>query len=460
MKFDLLRYLRCPFCGGALSVSLRDPEQGDEIEHGLLTCCCGDSLVLGGIPIFKKEGRLDALRHIATETMAVGPDIRVLTELVRAGRYEDALLLLLAPPAASLEFGLEVIEILPHFRARLQRLGYRLWLRQARKARELFLDRTGSTTALDIFDFYYHRAMQSELYEYFAYRFAEPRYLGAVSLATLLPTSPLPVLDLACGFGHLLHYLTVSNPGHGFVGADRNFFQLYAAKRWIAPAAEFICCDGDERLPFATGSFGGILCSDAFHCFPRKAQCAEEMKRILEERGVVIIARTGNAKVEWKEGFEVSPEGYRDLFSDLPMRILSERTLVHAYWNKMGPQLADQAPLETLADEKWLSFVATRREDVFQDYPAFASWPHGVGRPGLNPLYKHVREEPAGGVTLEVDVPGGRFPVEHPECRVKLPKRVTVDARTLAELNSGERTPSVERLVDTYVALGFPANYR
>jgi SAM-dependent methyltransferase len=323
----------------------------------------------------------------------------------------------------------------------------------------LFLGDSSRVTALDVFDYYYRRAMHSELYEYFAFRFAQPRYLGAVSLATLLPSSGRPTLDLACGFGHLLHYLTSTHPGRLFIGADRNFFQLYAAKRWIAPDAEFICADADQRLPFVSGSFGGVLCSDAFHYFPRKTQCVAELRRVVEERGVFVVARAGNARVEWKEGFELPPEGYRDLFSGLPFRIVSERALVRAYRTRMGPPLAAQPPLESLEDEKWLSFVATRREELFRDHPALTTWPHGVGRLRLNPLYRRLREDAAGKVLLELEVPRGRYPLEHPDGRVGLPERVEVGAGILREIAAGERTPSVEELIANLVVLGVPTNY-
>src|SRR5439155_24169634 len=124
------------------------------------------------------------------------------------------------------------------------------WVRAAREVGSLFLGSPASTTAADAFDYYFRRARRSELYHHFRHRFAQPRHLTSLALASLLPRDARPVLDLACGFGHTLHYWTARHPGSSFIGLDRNFFELYVARRWIAPGAEYVCTDADGALPF------------------------------------------------------------------------------------------------------------------------------------------------------------------------------------------------------------------
>jgi ubiquinone/menaquinone biosynthesis C-methylase UbiE len=154
------------------------------------------------------------------------------------------------------------------------------WAERLAEQRSRFRRPVSQTTAMEMIDYFYRQSLHSEDYHYFSCRFGQPRHLAALALATLLPRSHMPLLDLACGFGHFMHYWRASPPAQQVVGVDRNFFQLYVARSWVAPRGDFVCADADQRLPFAAKSFGGVLCSDAFHYFLRRAQCAGEMRRV------------------------------------------------------------------------------------------------------------------------------------------------------------------------------------
>ena len=197
-----------------------------------------------------------------------------------------------------------------------------------RKHRELLVNSEKGTTAHDLIGFFYRHSLRSELYNHFYYKFSQPRHLAGLSLASLLPVSEKPILDLACGFGHFMHYWITTHPGQRVIGLDRNFFQLYVARNWVAPGGDFICSEADLKLPFPSHGLCGVFCADAFHYFLRRWQCAEEMKRVIEPEGLIILARFGNSQAEPREGYELSVAGYLKLFDGLTWRMFSEDDLL------------------------------------------------------------------------------------------------------------------------------------
>jgi SAM-dependent methyltransferase len=460
MNVSILQILLCPFCGGTLTPSVRSPLHGIEIEHGLLTCGCSEFPVLGGIPVFVRDGHVDIMKNTVDQAEVKGPPVRMLRDLVRSGAYEDALLLLLVPRDQKINRLLKLEDLLaPGFpgRARLGRIAYRRWLKNARRESTLLFGPVGRTLALDAFDLYYRRATHSELYNHFAYRFGQPRHLSGLALATLLPTSARPILDLACGFGHVLHSWAAARPEHPLIGLDRNFFQLYVAKRWIAPTAEYVCSDANSRLPFASRSFCGVFCDDAFHYFVRKVTCAEETQRVIEDSGMVILARIGNSNAEPREGVELTPPAYTRLFPNLEWRLLSDRALLRRYLDGFGPNLAQPTDVDALASEKWLSLVASRG-DVWQDHGTHAQ-PHGLGKLRINPLYHRTETGPEGTVSFELVFPSKWYEFENADCRGYMPARITLGRKVLVDIERGERTPEVDRAIRSCVVLGLPEHY-
>ena len=80
-----------------------------------------------------------------------------------------------------------------------------------------------------------------------------------LGLGAVLNANDGPLLDLGCGVGHLSHYFTASRPGRTVFGLDRDFFRLFVAKRYVAPAADFICVPADGAMPFHEGAMSAIL---------------------------------------------------------------------------------------------------------------------------------------------------------------------------------------------------------
>src|SRR5574341_806614 len=65
MLLDLLKILRCPFCGGALSVERGESleSQSEEIVSGIVYCQCSAYPVVAGIPVFNAGPPVDKARE-------------------------------------------------------------------------------------------------------------------------------------------------------------------------------------------------------------------------------------------------------------------------------------------------------------------------------------------------------------------------------------------------------------
>jgi SAM-dependent methyltransferase/uncharacterized protein YbaR (Trm112 family) len=460
MRTDLLSQLLCPNCGGPLTANTTSTTPGNEIEFGILTCGCSEYPIVGGIPIFKAEGRVNVMQQTTDSVSRIGPDVKNLVALLRAGQNEKALLSLLVIPKRLAGKLLALADCVPaRAKAGIQILANHLWSKEQHKARKFLIDAEGEATAIDLLAFYYRGSMRSELYNHFAYLFAQPRHLAGLSLASLFPASGKPILDLACGFGHYMHYWCTSHPGQRAIGIDRNFFQLYVAKNRVAPGGDFICSEADDKLPFVSRNFSGVFCSDAFHYFLGRWQSAEEMKRLVEADGLIVLSRFGNRQVEPREGYELTVDGYFRLFDGIPTRMVSEQDLLQSYLKKLGPQFDDLSDGPRITSEKWLYLLASENRALFRNHPKFETWPHAAGRLRLNPLYQETDKDPDGNITVEFRFPSKWFEFENSACSKYMPKTALVSKEVLGAVASGTWSEDLEALVRHCVFVGMPERY-
>jgi len=452
VSFSFLDSLHCPFCGGDFALS-----ELDQAGFGILACYCGRYPIVAGIPIIKK-GNIG----VAGET------VEVVASLINAGRSRDALLaMVMPPPPASPTLAPAWLQSLPSLKG-IRRIKSFAHQRSARAWREqavsLLADPDDQVTACDYLDLYYHRSgfKTNDGYDYFALRFGQPRHLVALSFTTLIQEPTKPVLDLACGYGHITRSLARRAHRQPVIGVDQTFTGLYLAKKFIAPEAEYVCCAADGPLPFSNDFFSAAFCSDAFHYFIHKVSSFKELRRLIADDGIIIMVWIHNVHVRRPhDGLPLPPEGYEALVADMPHRVVGDSDVLTRYLQRQGPALAASAKLEGLSREPLLSIVASHRQEFFKDYGEFQDWPHGEGRLELNPLYKmdKVNDSPAY-VQLRRTYPSDFYLDDHTQSKEYLPETVKVHSRVLADLAAGHRTPDVERLVDQFVALGMPERYQ
>jgi SAM-dependent methyltransferase/uncharacterized protein YbaR (Trm112 family) len=451
MDISLLSLLRCPFCSGNLNSSGIDLVTQTP-GYDVLTCCCGRYPVVAGIPILKKGS---------------GGIIDRVVSLIETGRHQEALLAMITPGSPILA---------PVWMQSLPRVKGIGWLKHLAHQRALdgwreqaialLTDQGGQVPACTVFNFFFrphwkYRRHNWEYRNYLYFRFGQPRYLVALSFASLIQQPNKPILDLACGYGHITRSLVHRAQGQPVIGVDNTFFGLYVAKHWIAPEAEFVCCTAEASLPFPDGAFSVAFCSDAFHYFANKAASIRELKRLTQQDGLIVLVWIHNVLFRLPyDGMPLPPEGYHWLVADIPHRLVADHDILARYRQKQGPSLARITDAERLAKAPLLSLIASHRQDVFQDHGPFEDWPHAEGWLGINPLYTAEQPDAVGNVRLRRTFPSAFYEEDHAECKDYLPERVTVPMSVWTNLIAGKRVPAMEGLIEQCVVLGMPPRYR
>ena len=98
------------------------------------------------------------------------------------------------------------------------------------------------------------------------------------------------LLDLGCGTGAAVR--AAAPVVQRSVGFDLSPAMIAQARKLAAGIANVEFREGDASgpLPFADGEFTAIVCTSAFHHFPRPLDTIVEMSRVLAPRGRVVVA--------------------------------------------------------------------------------------------------------------------------------------------------------------------------
>jgi ubiquinone/menaquinone biosynthesis C-methylase UbiE len=131
----------------------------------------------------------------------------------------------------------------------------------------------------------------SDTYE----RDAAARWLREVqtqALAALALTGDDVLLDVACGTGAAVR--DAASAVHRAVGFDLSPGMIAQAQSRARENrldnVEFRQGDVSGRLPFEDGTFTAVVCTTAFHHFPRPRDTVGEMSRVLAPAGRLVIA--------------------------------------------------------------------------------------------------------------------------------------------------------------------------
>lgn len=439
--------LQCPWC----HLPLKRQAGGD-----LLACDCGVYPVVAGIPILQRG-----------QVGNAGETVADLVRWIEAGAQDKALQALLIPPeppSPRLARGWrQALPNLPGLRRFKHQAHAQAWQAARAQAAAYIAGLDAPEVYANEFLGYYFRQVgrgNEDTCDYFVYRFGQPRHLAALSLISVIPRPTAPILEVGCGCGHLTAGMLQQAHGQRVVGIDHKFFTLYVAKRWVAPEAEYVSCSADMDLPFRSGSFSTVFCSDAFHYLHNKEGCARELKRVTHAPGLIMLVAMRNRLVPTANtGEPLTPQGYADLFADWPQRRLVDADVLGRYLQRLGPALAESAEPERLNQAAFLSLVASQDEALFRDYGPFVDWPHGAGKLQVNPLYRPEPGRSSGSLVLRRHFPSAFFAGDHQEATAYLPEAAQVDAATWSDIQRGQRSPAVEQLISQYLVLGLPERF-
>lgn len=120
---------------------------------------------------------------------------------------------------------------------------------------------------------------------------AHARTLYPVLLAQMGQIPHRQVLDVGCGTGELLCRVLERWPETSCAGLDLSENMLEVARRKLGGRAELAAGDA-KALPFASGRFDVVVCSDSFHHYPEAEAAVGEFHRVLAPGGVLLLADT------------------------------------------------------------------------------------------------------------------------------------------------------------------------
>ncbi|WP_139558959.1 methyltransferase domain-containing protein [Methylotetracoccus oryzae] len=487
MRYANVTRLSCPFCDSPVTVKKVNIESDQGIDFGLLDCktCHAEFPIVAGVLITIGPDDFVDIRDEVSETRVDnGVKPRLLCELLAADKPSEAFSLLLRPCRPTPNFlavpslakrGPSQVEIgrvrrrpLHELRParRLQALADksmrgRLTGWTCRRAANVLLKRREQLSAMDVIDFYYRNFSLSEVANYFGYRFGQPRHLSGLQLASHLRARGGPTIDLACGAGHLTHHFSYRAETAGpVIGVDRDYFRLYLAQNFVAPDADFICQWVDRPLPFPARSFDNIFCSDAFHVILNKSGFLREARRLMSDTGVLALATFGNRAVRPQEGYELTAEGYRELFRDSPHVILGEDELLESYFAGTGPDFRPRSDFPPeLHEQKWFNALLTNRSDDLRQYGRNTRWPHLLGRIGINPIYHPEQRTQDGALKLRFKFPSEWYAYEDRKYTRYAPESVELPPALLDAIEHGSVTEVSESLASQLVLVGLPDRY-
>ncbi len=416
MRVETLEILRCPYCGGRLDLvtSLFHRRSDDEIQDGVLGCQCCIFPVVDGIPVLHLQPAATTARDQIQEGR---PD---LARRTMVGLDDEA-------GARAFEAAAE--SDIATYRETVEALGPNF---------------EGG---------------------YFLYRFSDPTYIVAQAVtravgATVLGGSKRAI-DICGGSGHVtrtLLELSAAPP----VLADLFYPKIWLARRFTAPGCEPVCCDGNAPMPFARGAFSLAMCTDAFMFIWTKRQFVNEMERLVDASGAVLIGHAHNERV-WSpsHGQPLSPKGYEALFETIEPRLFAEARLFADVVNG-GP--LDLSRPDTTADlerDSALTIVASRHPGVYARH-AVPIPTAAAGEFRVNPLYVPADDAAAGaspGPRLRLRFPTEDYEQEYGACREYLPEEVTLDPAAAAALATGRVSPEIADLVRRKVIVDLPKRY-
>jgi SAM-dependent methyltransferase len=152
---------------------------------------------------------------------------------------------------------------------------------------------------------------------YFLHRWSDPSWLAALALTAAHPPGGRPVVDLACGAGHLLRHLALH--GHReLTGVDVVFAKLWLARRFVLPAdapVALVCADLTAPWPLPPPAVPRhVACHDALYFLDGKEAFVAAARRHAGDGGAVLLGHCHNARhPEGRAGRPLDPDRWRRL---------------------------------------------------------------------------------------------------------------------------------------------------
>ncbi len=156
----------------------------------------------------------------------------------------------------------------------------------------------------------------NELFEQGEFRWENPHESAVALVPILAERHARRVLDLACGAGRHLVYL--SRAGFQVYGADIAANGLESARQWLARErlGANVAQSNMSTIPFVDESFDAVICICAIQhqMLPNLLKTVREVRRVLRYRGLFLATFPSRRDRRYGQGREVEPNTFLSVF--------------------------------------------------------------------------------------------------------------------------------------------------
>jgi len=440
MNFELLKLMKCPYCGNSLQIAKIVNEEKDELVDGCIKCECSSYPLIKGILILKENTLNESIVKLIKERQIEEATIRCLWP----ERYEKADFIKNLSLLSSLRIS-RVFEIIAYL-TKIEAEGTcRKLYRQYSNPNIPFFNLLGN----GLFD------------KYLKHRFSTESFWSLYPFIPLLKKKNERILDLACGAGHASFVLSNYIESQQLVSADASFRMLFLAKKYLVPKAQCICLDANFPLPFENGMFSSIIMSDAFHYVRSRISLAREIKRALFPKGFMLLLHVHNSLTSnLGAGYALSPKSWRTLFKEaqLEIRAIPETRVISSFLSGNELNLMNECSEYELNSANALIFLATLDKSLLTTYSEidqeFLKIKNNLV---INPIFNMKKE--SSKILLERPTSELAFD-RYPLSEKYLVRKCEIDERSVkgrqVEISD---TREVEDLMKQFIVINVPNNY-
>jgi len=442
MKPEFLKLLRCPYCGSDFEIGDIYEEKEGEINYGCIECACDEFPVIEGIL-----------------SLEIGDRKRHVLESLKKGKWNQAARYLMK---AYVEDTCRIAAFLERKRfygAPLSKILLFAVDNLIKHTHKKYWDTEPSfCDLLDKNDFYSK------------HRFSAESFWSIYPFIPLLKQNKKRILDIGCGRGHSSFVISTYISPDELVCADRNFRNLYLAKKYMVKDANFVCLDANYPLPFKNKVFSSTIMLDSFHYVDARALLAAEIERTLLPEGLLLLLHVHNSLVHnTGAGKPLPPWAWINLFKHFDVRALPERKLIEDFILRSKLDLTKEYPTNELNASNALCIVGTRDKSLFRTFDKV--WDDFIKNKDnlmINPLYEIKRE--GSQVALQRKSPNDLFNKEYPLTMRYLPQRCVLDGELFKSMESRalsiipeelsvETLNYIENLMKKFVIINLPKGY-
>ena len=430
MKKELLKLMKCPYCGTDFEIEETYSGDEEEIVNGCIKCECDTHPILEGILILKNT-----------------PTKKHIINYLKKKEITKAIALSFGPGVNDICRAVDIIEPKPCGKIfRKSSLGFVNYFSKKRYNRY-------SNINLSFCDVLGNGP--SEVY--FEHRFSSQTFWSIYPFISLLKKKRKRILEVCCGAGHVSFVISKYVNPDELICVDGDFRSLYLAKKYFSNA-EFINIDANYQLPFKDDIFSSVLMMDAFHYVDARVLIAKEFERVLSKEGMLLLLHLHNALVEnVAAGKPLSPSTWKGLF-DINVMALPEKSLIEDFILRDRLDLSKNYSEKELNSSDAILIMGGANSDCFDEI-----WKDILEIKEnliINPIYK--MKEKGDKILLEREFPSEFFRKEYPLTEKYLPARCTIDkrfvkGRSVCILDSDER--EIENLMRKFVIINVPEKY-